>query len=98
MVTPPPTRPGVPLRDRPIGDEEPATSTAARRHRRHCWIDLTGHPTYASASETEGLVLQWAQDARGWVALVVYVVPASGGDVTVQEWVPAAKLRPDRIC
>lgn len=85
----PPTRPGVPLKDRPIGTEDPpAQQETAPRRRRHCYVTRTGH------GDVEGLVLQWAQDQRGWVALVVYVVPREGGDVTMQEWLPAAQLRP----
>lgn len=87
--TDPPTRPGVPLKDRPLGDNEstPSQAPAKEARRRHCFVTL-------DEGETEGLVLQWAQDSRGWVALVVYVVPRTGGDLTVQEWLPAAQLRP----
>lgn len=38
--------------------------------------------------------MQWAQDQRGWVALVTFVAPQAGGDLTIQEWIPAAALRP----
>lgn len=47
------------------------------------------------STSTEEVVLQWAQDTRGWVALVVHVIPTVDGDLTVQEWVPASRLRPD---
>lgn len=76
------------MRDRPVGDNPPAAATAAQpARRRHCFVALDG-------GEVEGLVLQWAQDERGWVALVVYVLPRHGSDLTVQEWLPAAQLRP----
>lgn len=91
-VPEPPTRDGVPLRDRPIAGETTESESTTHRRRRHCWVDLTDHDT--TAGEVEGLVLQWAQDARGWVALTAYVVTRAGGDITVQEWVPANRLRP----
>ena len=86
----PPTRPGVPLKDRPVGDHAgaPPQSDQPTRRRRHCYVTRPDH------EELEGLVLQWAQDQRGWVALVTYVVPREGGDVTMQEWLPADQLRP----
>lgn len=93
-VPDPPARAGTPLRDRPIGGVAPAESTTKSR-RRHCWVDLTEHPRFSDAARAEGLVLQWAQDTRGWVALVVHVIPTVDGDLTVQEWVPASRLRPD---
>ena len=52
---------------------------------------MVNHPVHGLA---QGLVLQWAQDQRGWVALVVFVLEQAGGDVTVQEWLPADQLRP----
>lgn len=94
-VPDPPTRPGVPLKDRvssAAGEQQAPPSIGKRR--RHCWVDLTGHPAYSRDGKVEGLVLQWAQDERGWVALVAYVVTQPGGDVTVQEWVQAARLSP----
>jgi len=51
------------------------------------------HPVHGLA---QGLVLQWAQDQRGWVDKVVFVLEQAGGDVTVQEWLPADRLRPAR--
>ena len=51
--------------------------------------------SYLGYGLAQGLVLQWAQDQRGWVALVVFVLEqVRGGDVTVQEWLPADRLRP----
>lgn len=85
---PPPARPGVPLKDRPIAEGPPVKpASGGQPRRRHCWVD---HPE----GSREGLVLQWAQDQGGWVALVIYVVPRSQGDLAVQEWVPAVRLRP----
>lgn len=89
---PPPARDGVPLKDRPRGPEDRSAPAAGPR-RRHCWVDLTGHPHLQHQGETEGLILQWAQD-DGWVALVAYVYPRPGGDMTIQEWIPAHRLRP----
>lgn len=62
--------------------------------RRHCWVDLADHPTYRSTNRAEGLVLQWAQEEQGWVALVAYVVTHPRGGITVQEWIQAARLTP----
>ena len=50
--------------------------------------------TIQSTVRRRGWSLQRAQDQRGWVALVVFVLERAGGDVTVQEWVPADRLRP----
>lgn len=86
MTAPPPTRPGVPLKDRPTGDQP--LPEAAPRRRRHCWL------TREDGTETEGLVLQWAQDGAVWVALVAHVIVRPGGDLIAQEWVPATRLRP----
>ncbi|MCB0893654.1 MAG: hypothetical protein KDB51_17850 [Propionibacteriaceae bacterium] len=85
----PPVRAGIPLKDRPangVAREEPAPADAPARQR---WC-VVNHPVHGLA---QGLVLQWAQDQRGWVALVVFVLEQAGGDVTVQEWLPAARLR-----
>lgn len=60
---------------------------AGKARRRHCWVEY-------QTGRCEGLVLQWAQDERGWVALVMYVIPQAGGDIAVQEWLPAARLQP----
>ncbi|MCW4600195.1 hypothetical protein ON003_00150 [Janibacter hoylei] len=87
---PPPTRSGVPLKDRPTGADEPQRPDGGPvARRRHCWVtDLDG-------VEHEGLVLQWAQEGAGeWVALVAYVVSQPGRDRTVQEWAEARRLRP----
>lgn len=48
--TGPPTRPGVPLKDRPLGDDEPTPSQASAKgaRRRHCFVTL-------DEGETEGL-------------------------------------------
>lgn len=66
----------------------PPAAVQTGQRQRWCLVD---HPLHGSA---QGLVLQWAQDGRGWVALVVFVLEQEGGDVTVQEWLPAARLRP----
>ncbi|MEN3123843.1 hypothetical protein [Janibacter sp. LM] len=86
----PPTRPGIPLRDRPVAGADVSTPATSARRTRHCWVRIDGE-------RFEGLVLQWAQDERGWVALVVFVQPRPGGDVTVQQWVPASDLQPVRV-
>ena len=79
------------MKDRPVNGvarEEPAPADAPARQR---WC-VVNHPVHGLA---QGLVLQWAQDQRGWVALVVFVLEqVRGGDVTVQEWLPADRLRP----
>ena len=38
--------------------------------------------------------MQGAQDERGWVALVTFVVPQAGGDLSIQEWIHVTGLRP----
>ena len=86
MTPPPPTRAGVPLKDRPTGNQSPPAATPRRR--RHCWL------TREDGTETEALVLQWAQDGAEWVALVAHVIPRPGGDLIAQEWAPATRLRP----
>ena len=92
----PPTRDGVPLKERVRPGSAPSqeASPAGGGRRRHCWVDLTGHRELSHPGEVEGLILQWAQDGDGWVALCAFVLPRSGGDLTVQQWVPAARLRP----
>ena len=70
----------------------PTTRPAPPRRRRHCWVTHPEHP----GEELEGLLLAWAKDEQGWVALVIFVVPRSGehGPVAVQEWIPASRLHP----
>ena len=56
--------------------------------RRHCWVvgvDPADGPW-------PGLVAEWRRGAAGWEARVVYAMQ----DLTrtVEEWVPAARLRP----
>lgn len=85
----PPVRAGIPLKDRPVdGIAREGPVSGVTRRRRWCMVN---HPVHGQA---QGLVLQWAQDERGWVGLVVFVLEQAGGDVTVQEWVPADRLRP----
>ena len=85
-------RRGVPLKDRPVVTnpdpvQRPITAGRTTRHR-HCFVIHSDH-----SHPLQGLVLQWAQDATGWVALTIFVVPRdSGSDLTVQEWVPADRL------
>lgn len=86
----PPTRAGTPLRDRPVAGTDGPEREPSPRRTRHCWVSIAGE-------RFEGLVLQWAQDERGWVALVVYVQPRQGGDVTVQQWVPSKDLQPVQV-
>lgn len=92
---------GVPLKDRPVvhgaGWPDQASDARAdesepvgRGRRRHCWVTLPDHE-----GEIEGMVLQWASEPGGWVALTIYVLEgAPGGPLSVQAWVPAARLRP----
>lgn len=78
------------MKDRPVNGvarKEPAPADTQARQR---WC-VVNHPVHGVA---QGLVLQWAQDQRSWVALVVFVLEQAGGDVTVQEWLPADQLRP----
>lgn len=90
-VPDPPTR-GTPLRDRPpanAGRPDPAQTPAPRQRRRHVWVTAPD-----DGPEEEGLVLAWAQADTGWEALVVRVIDGGGRDIAVQEWLPAARLRP----
>jgi hypothetical protein len=60
----------------------------ARLRRRHCWVMGTEpHP-----GPWPGLVTEWRREDGGWQARVVYVVGATAS--TVEEWLPAARLRP----
>lgn len=89
------SRRGVPLKDRPVVSG-PAVATpeslgadaSGRQRRRHCWVT---HPDHVA--ELEGLVLQWASEPGGWVALTTYVLDRPGGSIAFQEWIPAARLR-----
>ncbi len=60
----------------------------ARLRRRHCWVMGTEpHP-----GPWPGLVTEWRRETGRWQARVVYVVGATAS--TVEEWLPAARLRP----
>lgn len=86
---------GVALCDRPVltGTAPLAPPALSGRtpggdgRRRHCHVQ---HPD----GPLQGLVLQWAQEPAGWAALTIYVIPRPGGDLIVQEWLPAHRLTP----
>lgn len=105
-----PRRPGIPLKDRPVipppnrhisgGAAEQAVdmvlpaagASAATGRRRHCWVSLPDHD--GNLREVEGLVLDWTkEDGTGWVAWTLYVTDDPEAR-TVQEWLPAHRLRP----
>ena len=80
---------GVPLRDRPLGTPGIRLRAAPTRH---CWVQgPKEHP-----GPWPGVVVQWRQEpgARGWSALVVYVVLDGPDPATVQAWVSSAFLTP----
>ncbi len=83
-------RRGIPLRDRPVstGPTRPAPpgSPAAPPRQRHCLVTLE------DGSTAQGLILQWAQEPTGWVALTIRVQAGTTGDVAIQEWIPAGRL------
>ncbi len=82
-------RRGIPLRDRPVVTgraEVPRPDPASPGRQRHCVVDQPD-------GQWQGLILQWAKEHSGWVALTIYVRPGPGGDVAIQEWIPAARLR-----
>jgi hypothetical protein len=85
-----PSRPQqLATRSQPPAADGQAMATSRGHRRRHCWVD-------SGSGLVEGLVTQWAQDERGWIALVVMVEDQQddGEAVMVQRWVPAARLRP----
>lgn len=56
------------------------------RRQRHCFVTLE------DGSSAQALILQWAQEPSGWVALTIRVQPGPAGDVAIQEWIPATRL------
>lgn len=83
-------RRGVPLRDRPVVtgrvDAAPLADPAPPGRQRHCFVTL------ADNSTAQALILQWAQEPSGWVALTIRVQQGPAGDVAIQEWIPASRL------
>lgn len=82
-------QPGQQGRQRSDTGESRGADASDRHRRRHCWVT---HPDHVA--ELEGLVLQWASEPGGWVALTTYVLERPGGAPAVQEWLPATRLRP----
>ena len=83
------SRRGVPLRDRPVA--QPMADRAPRTQGRHCWV--TGPPE--DPGPWPGLIIEWRKDqAAGWSALVVYVIPGEPSATTTQTWLPRTRLRP----
>ena len=87
----PPSRGGVPLKDRPIAGPGARVQSVNRpRPARHCWV--------ASATRDDvphaGLVIEWRKRDADWWALVTYVVDEDGAAVVVTQWVSADLLRP----
>ena len=85
----PPTRGGVPLKDRPVAGA-PHAATGHSQRARHCWVesatgDEVAHP---------GLVIEWRRAGEGWSALVTYVVEEGANAVVVTQWLDGALLRP----
>lgn len=78
-------RGGVPVGNRPtfVGTQR-VDGTAAARPRRHVWA------TTPDGAESPGLLIQWQRRDQDWWALVVWV-PEAG--ITVQQWLPAERLR-----
>ena len=70
-----------------------ATSTnggqrIGRLRRRHCWV-LGTEP---EPGPWPGLLAEWRQVDEQWQARVVYLVGETS--TTMEEWVPASRLRP----
>lgn len=82
-------RRGVPLRDRPTftgpDQDQPITRPGQPGQQRHCYVECPD-------GRFQGLILQWAQEPHGWVALTIWVKPGPEGDVAIQEWIPAHRL------
>lgn len=96
--TPHPDRPPDPA-ERPVTLQSPdgaVPEVSGRRddqridalRRRHCWV-LGVEP---EPGPWPGLVAEWRRAADGWQARVVYAPGRT--PTTVEEWVPAARLRP----
>ena len=87
----PPSRRGVPLKDRPVaGPGTPPQATGRAERARHCWVDSATGDEVAHA----GLVIEWRRRTEGWSALVTYVVDDQGSPVIVTQWVDGVLLRP----
>ncbi len=85
MATSPPTRPGTPLRDRPIAGAEPARRRPASVYV-EVLVDDVARP---------GLLLQWRQAGDGtWMAHTTFAVLDDADPVVVTQWVPASHIRP----
>lgn len=83
-------RRGIPLRDRPVvtgrTPAEAVVDPAQPGRQRHCFVTLE------DGGSAQALILQWAQEPTGWVALTIRVQPGQAGDVAIQEWIPATRL------
>jgi len=87
----PPSRGGVPLKDRPVAGPGVQTKAAGQAQRaRHCWVDSATSDEAVHA----GLVIEWRRGSEGWSALVTYVEDDQGSPVVVTQWLDGALLRP----
>jgi hypothetical protein len=71
------------------GDVDQDRPTSSPRQR-HCWV----HTPEAPSEPRPGLVIEWRQTATGWQARVVYALDDGDRASTVENWVPAERLRP----
>ncbi len=90
-ASPPPGRPGTPLRDRPVNDSTAAPPPPRQGARRHCWVA----PTNESAEPHPGLVIDWRRGPTGqWQPRVTYVVDEGQDTVVVTQWLDLAFVQP----
>ena len=79
---------GIPLAQRVRAGAPPPTPGGAAASRRHCWVEAG-----ASGGESRpGLIAAWERRDDGWYAYVLSVTSEPYG--IVQEWLPAARVRP----
>jgi len=84
---PPPTRPGIPLKDR----HDPGAAPASSALPRHCWV--TG-PADAPGP-WPGVLTSWRRATDGsWQALVTYAVAPEGESTVITQWLAQGLVRP----
>lgn len=89
---PPPTRRGVPLKDRPTDTATGRPPPATAPGKRHCWVSGPAE----SPGPWPGLILEWQrnQEAGAWRARMTWVVDEGPEPVLVQQWLPSGLVRP----
>lgn len=69
--------------------QEVANNRIRPRQNRHVWIDFGDN-----LDPMQGLVIDWKREAYLWQALVVFVDENHEPTAVVQQWIPAASLKP----